>query len=236
MYRDKTVSAILTCSGKGTRFGSNKLIQLIDGMTIIERTTRRFLVPEIDQLIVTVSEPNEELYREILIEQAGLPVTLVRGGEERFLSARNGLAATSGEVVLVHDGVRPFVSRRMITQVLDAAIDHGAAMLGLPSTVQIKLVNTDGFVVDSLDRSASWYGQTPQGYQRELLTEAYEKAVADEYFIVSDDADLVAKYAGRAPRILLGHEFNIKITTPLDMIVANDIAEQLARRGADADF
>ncbi len=233
MHRGRTVSAIVTCSGKGTRFGSNKLLQLVDGITVLERTVRRFLVPEVDQLIVTVSEPNEALYREILVEKAGIDVTLVLGGEERFLSARNGLNASTGEIVLVHDGVRPFISHRMITQVLDAAIEHGAAMLGLPSTVQIKLVSGDGIVVDSLDRSASWYGQTPQAYRRELLGEAYEKAIRDEYFVVSDDADLVAKYVGCSPRILPGHEYNIKITTPLDMIVAAEVAARIAANGHD---
>ncbi len=224
MYRGRTVTAIVTSSGKGTRFGSNKLLQMVDGMTVLERTVRHFLVPEVDQLIVTVSESNEALYREILIEKGGLDAALVLGGEERFLSARNGLQAATGEIVLVHDGVRPFISPRMIRQVLDGAIEHGAAMLGLPSTVQIKLVSEDGFVVDSLDRSASWYGQTPQAYRRELLEDAYEKAVSDEYFIVSDDADIVARYAGCRPRILQGHEYNIKITTPMDLFVAQEIS------------
>ncbi|WP_210480587.1 2-C-methyl-D-erythritol 4-phosphate cytidylyltransferase [Naasia sp. SYSU D00948] len=236
MHRGFKVSAIVTSSGKATRFGSNKLLQEIDGSTVLERTVRTIIAPEIDELIVTVSPDNEPLYREILVEKGGIDARIVLGDRERFLSARNGLRATTGDIVLVHDGVRPFVSHRMITQVLDAAIDHGAAMLGLPSTVQIKLVSEDGFVKDSLDRSASWYGQTPQAFRRELLEEAYEKAIADEYFIVSDDADLVARYAGCPPRILQGHEFNIKITTPLDMIIARDIARQLTERGPDASF
>jgi 2-C-methyl-D-erythritol 4-phosphate cytidylyltransferase len=234
VHRGRSVAAIITCAGKATRFGSNKLLQEIDGLTVLERTVRTLAVPEIDHLLVSVSEANEAVFREIL-ESTGIDVEIVLGDRERFLSARKALDRLSSDIVLVHDGVRPFVSRRMISEVLDGAIDHGAAMLGLPSTVQIKLVSEDGFVQDSLDRSASWYGQTPQGFQRSLLADAYEQAIADQYWVVSDDADLVAKYAGCRPRIILGHEFNIKITTPLDMIVARDIASQLTARG-NSDF
>ena len=81
MHRDHTVSAIVTCSGKGTRFGSNKLLVELDGVTILERTVRAMLVPAIDELIVTISADNEETYRRILIDEAGLPVRLVLGGD-----------------------------------------------------------------------------------------------------------------------------------------------------------
>lgn len=217
MYKGKTVSAIVNCAGRGTRFGSNKLLVEIGGMTILEKTVTAMCMPEIDEVIVTVSADNEYRYRRILIDEAGLDVSLVVGGEERHISAHRGLAATSSDIVVVHDGVRPFVTPDLVFTVLDAAMEHGAAMLGMPSTVQVKLVSDDGFIEGSLDRSHSWLGQTPQAFRRELLVTAYDLALADGYTRVSDDADLVAEYCGVPSKILLGHDHNIKVTTPQDL-------------------
>lgn len=227
MHRGHTISAIVTCAGKGTRFGSNKLLVELGGLTVLERTVRAMLVPAIDQLVVTISAENEEIYRRILIDEAGLPVTLVHGGAERHLSAMKGLGATTGDIVVVHDGVRPFVTEDLIMSVLDAAIDHGAAMLGTPSTVQVKLVNDDGFIEGSLDRAHSWLGQTPQAFRRPLLQSSYEGALRDDYQRVSDDADLVHEYTRTPSRILPGHVNNIKITTPQDLGTARLIVEHL---------
>ncbi|SJN30487.1 2-C-methyl-D-erythritol 4-phosphate cytidylyltransferase [Microbacterium esteraromaticum] len=226
MYRDHKVSAIVTCSGKGTRFGSNKLLVELGGITILERTVRAMLVPAVDELIVTISSENEEVYRRILIDDAALPVSLVPGGAERHISAMNGLEATTGDIVVVHDGVRPFVTEDLIMKVIDSAIDHGSAMLGMPSTVQVKLVDDEGFIQGSLDREHSWLGQTPQAFRRDLLRASYESAVADRYQRVSDDADLVHEYTSTRARILPGHVNNIKITTPQDLGTARLIIEE----------
>lgn len=225
------VSVVVTCAGRGTRFGSNKLLVELEGMTVIERTVRSMLVDPVDEVVVTVSADNADRYRDILVTAAGLPVTLVIGGDERHLSARSGLDATTGSIVLVHDGVRPFTTPDLVSAVVDAAIEHGAAMVGVPSTVQIKLVSDDGFVRSSLDRSQSWMGQTPQGFRRELLQRAYDSAVEAGYARVSDDADLVDEFAGTPARILAGAAENIKITTPQDLATA----QLIARRRAESE-
>lgn len=231
MHSGLRVSAIVNCAGKGTRFGSNKLLVTLGGRTVLEKTVRAMCAPIVDEVIVTVSPDNEETYRRILIDDAGLPVTLVVGGAERHISAHRGLAATSGDIVVVHDGVRPFVTHDLVDAVVTAAVEHGAAMLGLPSTVQVKLVNDEGFIEGSLDRAHSWLGQTPQAFRRELLEKAYDIALAEGYSRVSDDADLVAEYCGVPSRILPGHDHNIKITTPQDLGTARLIEEGRA----DAD-
>ncbi len=106
-----------------------------------------------------------------------------------------------------------------------AAREHGAAMLGMPSVVQVKLVNDDEYIEGSLDRAHSWLGQTPQAFRRDLLERAYDAAIADSYARVSDDADLVAEYTGHPVKIVRGHENNIKITTPMDLFVAQEISK-----------
>lgn len=232
MRNGHRISAIVTCAGRGTRFGSNKLLVSLGGMTVLEKTVRAMCVADVDEVIVTVSADNEAEYRRILVEEAGLPVTLVVGGEERHISAHRGLAATSGDIVIVHDGVRPFVTSDLIVSVIDGAIEHGAAMIGMPSTVQVKLVNDHGFIEGSLDRAHSWLGQTPQGFRREYLERAYEAALQEGYARVSDDADLVHEYCGVASRILPGHVHNIKITTPQDLGTARLIEEGRADQDA----
>jgi len=100
-------------------------------------------------------------------------------------------------------------------------------MLGLPTVVQVKLVTSENVVESSLDRAQTWLGQTPQVFHRELLEQAYAAAIAGGYGRISDDADLVAEFAGRRALIVLGHEHNIKITTPLDLVVARQIASDI---------
>ncbi len=219
------VSAILTCAGRSVRFGRNKLLVELNGVTVLETTVRKFVHPMVDQIVVTVSPDHEDEYGAIL-ERAGLSVILVRGAEERFLSAQQGLEATDGSLVMVHDGVRPFVTAEMIERVLRAAAEHGAAMLGMPSVVQLKLVDQSEFVTSSLDRSQSWLGQTPQVFRRDLLERAYAAAIADEYERTSDDADLVAEYTGHSVKIIKGADNNIKLTTPMDLFVAQHIASE----------
>jgi 2-C-methyl-D-erythritol 4-phosphate cytidylyltransferase len=226
MYKSHTVSAIVTCAGRGVRFGSNKLLVKISGVTILEKTVREFVHPVIDEVVVTVAPENREEYEQILIEKACLPVTLVNGGEERFISAMLGLQATSGSMIMVHDGVRPFVNVELIMRALDAGVEYGAAMLGTPTVVQLKLVDDDQFISGSLDRSHSWLGQTPQVFQRELLDKAYSAAIADKYARISDDADLVAEYTGHKVKIVRGEDYNIKITTRTDLLMADQIMAQ----------
>jgi 2-C-methyl-D-erythritol 4-phosphate cytidylyltransferase len=226
MYKSHTVSAIVTCAGRGVRFGSNKLLVRINGVTVLEKTVREFVHPAIDEIVVTIAPENREEYEDILIKRAGLPVTLVDGGEERFVSAMLGLRATTGSMVMVHDGVRPFVNAELINRVLDAGVEYGAAMLGTPTVVQLKLVDDEEFITGSLDRSHSWLGQTPQVFLRGLLERAYEAAVADHYVRISDDADLVAEYTGHKVKIVRSEDYNIKITTRTDLLIADQIMAQ----------
>ncbi len=223
VYRSHKVSAIVTCAGQGVRFGSNKLLVKLNGVTILEKTVREFIHPKIDEVVVTVASEYREVYEDILVTKAKLPVTLVDGGAERFVSAMLGLEATTGSMIMVHDGVRPFVNAGLIDRVLDAGVEYGAAMLGMPTVVQLKLVNDDEFITGSLDRAHSWLGQTPQAFRRELLETAYAHALKSHYARVSDDADLVAEFADQRVKIVKGEDYNIKITTRTDLVIADQL-------------
>ena len=226
MYKSHRVSAIVTCAGRGLRFGSNKLLVKMNGVTVLEKTVREFVHPAVDEIVVTAAPEFREEYERILIDHAGLPVALVDGGEERFISAMKGLDATTGSMIMVHDGVRPFINAELISRALEAGVEHGAAMLGTPTVVQLKIVDDDEFISGSLDRAHSWLGQTPQVFARDLLQRAYAAAIASQYARISDDADLVAEYTGHRVKIVRGEDYNIKITTRTDLLIADQIMAQ----------
>src|SRR5215212_5406061 len=103
-------------------------------------------------------------------------------------------------------------------------------MLGTPTVVRLKLVDDEEFISGSLDRAHSWLGQTPQAFRRELLKKAYAGAVADKYSRISDDADMVAEYTGHRVKIVRSEDFNIKLTTRTDLLVADQITARTARK------
>jgi 2-C-methyl-D-erythritol 4-phosphate cytidylyltransferase len=231
MYQGKKISAIINCAGNGTRFGKNKLLQGLgvrDDFTsemVMVWSVKNFLQPEIDEVIVTINQKYETLYREILLEQEKLPVRLVIGGTERYLSTLAGLKQAAGEYVLVHDGVRPFAARELIIKLLDSLKTGAkAAILAQMTTTTIKIVDPKTMMItQSLLRQESYLAQTPQLFERQLLLTCYEKAIKENYQIVSDDSELVTKYTGEKVLIVPGDERNIKITYPQDLRLANDI-------------
>ncbi len=228
MYKNKTVSAIINCAGNGTRFGKNKLVQSISvnndftSETVIVRTIKNFLLPEIDEIIVTVNQKYLTLYQKMLLEEEKLPVKLVLGGSERYLSALNGLQSASSQLVLLHDGVRPFVTRDLILSLLAATNHYQAAILAVPATTTIKVIDPETKVIrQSLARQSSWLAQTPQVFDRQLLIRAYQQAIANHYQIVSDDSELITRFFPQEKiAIVPGHETNLKITFPLDLKLA----------------
>lgn len=157
-------------------------------------------------------------------------IALVAGGRERQNSVCNGVRAVDSRdsFVVVHDGVRPFVTSEDIERCLDGARISGACILGLPAKETLKRVekiNGDLFIKSTIDRQEVWHAQTPQAFRRDLLQKAHEQAEA-EAWLGTDDASLLER-AGVKVRIVPGKPFNIKITTPEDLVLAHNI---LSRR------
>lgn len=143
--------------------------------------------------------------------------SLVAGGATRQESVWRALQATPDrdtDIVIVHDGVRPFITRDLITRVVKAAVAHGAAICALPIAETVKRVR-DEVVEATLDRAELWAVQTPQAFRYPLLREAHEKARRDG-FLGTDEAMLVERL-GHPVRVVRGLEANIKITTPADL-------------------
>ena len=145
---------------------------------------------------------------------------LVAGGETRQMSVYNGVRALSADVdfVIVHDAVRPFITDEVIFECLTAADKYGAAVAAVPVKDTIKVANEDSFIVETPVRDRLWAVQTPQVFRKSLLEEAHQVAQARQ-LTATDDASLVEQL-GFPVKLVKGSYANLKITTPIDLQVA----------------
>ena len=218
------VSVIFPAAGAGRRMKAdrNKVFLELSSVPILLRTLRRFsAVPAVAELIVVVAK-DEVAFVEGMLEKAqGLkPWCVVQGGAERQYSIANGMAhlAADADIVLVHDAARPLVSLAAIEAVIAAAREKGAAIAAVRAKNTIKVVGEDGRVEATPARASLWEVQTPQGFRREILQRAYEKAAQDG-FLGTDDASLVERI-GEAVFVVESDYGNLKITTPEDLWMA----------------
>jgi 2-C-methyl-D-erythritol 4-phosphate cytidylyltransferase len=179
-------------------------------------------VQEIDEIIVLLPVGWKEHCQHEIVEKYGFKKVskLVTGGKERQDSVYRGLkeASTKSELIVIHDGVRPLVTRAMIEACLDAASIHGAAVVAVPLADTLKKVVSGHLIKETLKREGLWLAQTPQTFRRELLLQAFETALNDGFY-GTDDAALVER-AGFEVRVVPGAVTNLKVTTPEDLKVA----------------
>ena len=180
---------------------------------------------EVDEIIPILSEEDMEHCLSDVIEAFHITKvrTLVVGGKERQDSVSNGIGKLEGDaaVVLVHDGVRPFVTAAMISECVDRARRGESVVVGVPVKDTVKEVDSGGAVRRTLERSRLWAVQTPQAFPAKVLRKAYEDAYREKR-TATDDASLVEQ-AGFTVRVIMGSYENIKITTPEDLVLAEEI-------------
>ncbi len=227
MFKEKNVTAIIVAAGRGTRMGSEipKQFMNIAGKTILETTLYKFdRSNEVDEIILIVNKEDMEFVNtEIAVDYE--KITIVKaGGATRTESVFEGIKALSRKcgIVLIHDGVRPFVSYNLITNCVEGAYNFGACIPVTDVVDTIKEVSEDGIVQNTLNRARLKSVQTPQSFDYELIRDCYIKAVTeDESF--TDDASIVEFY-GHNVKTIDGLPRNIKITTPLDLRIAEIFA------------
>jgi 2-C-methyl-D-erythritol 4-phosphate cytidylyltransferase len=230
------IAAIVPAAGLGTRMGAEQPKQFLelDGLPLIIFTLRRLAsCPAItDFFISTRAEDVMSLQDKVAKAALGRPARVVHGGDTRQQSVANALAQVdpSTEIVLVHDAVRPFVTREQIERVIAEARARGAAILGLPAIDTIKEVKRASLPADialisaTIPRERIVLAQTPQAFSCALLRDAFRKAQKDD-FTASDEAALVERF-GHDVFVVVGSERNIKITRPSDMDLARFYLEQ----------
>lgn len=222
----RKVYAVVVAAGRSTRMGGvNKQLLLLSGVPVLIRSLEALaIVPEVQGLILVAPPDNVAGFREMTCKwDLKKVIAVVPGGENRQQSVFSGLLALPSEcdIVLVHDGARPLVTKKEITSLIAASIAFKASTLAVPIKDTVKESGPDDFVAKTLNRDTLWLTLTPQGFYRELLMSAHRLAM-DRQGIYSDDASLV-EAIGQRVKIVKGSYRNIKITTPEDLCVAESL-------------
>jgi len=219
----KKVSAIIAAAGSGKRMGADKNKQwiLLKGIPMLARTVSVFQnCPVIDEIVIAAAPDEVKDVERLAKEYSFTKVTaVVVGGKTRQQSVFHALKEAKGELVLVHDGARPFVTCEEIQEVKKAVEEYGAAALGTKVKDTIKLVHPDGMVEKTLPREQLWAAATPQGFFREQLLSLHQSQKNIE---VTDDC-MLAELSGQPVKMVLCGNQNIKITTPEDLAFAEII-------------
>lgn len=222
------VYAVILAAGRGRRMGAGasspaplpKQYMDLSGRPVLAHTLAAFdAAPSVDAIVIVTME-EEYIEKEILSRYPlQKPVMFVKGGSERQESVWNAISSIDrGEIVVIHDGVRPLVTTEVIEKSIEAAGRYGACAAGMPVKDTIKEIDDKGFSIHTPDRSRLWLIQTPQAFRLPLLLEAHKKARQDSY-LGTDDSSL-AERMGHPVKLIEGGYTNIKITTPEDLDTA----------------
>jgi 2-C-methyl-D-erythritol 4-phosphate cytidylyltransferase len=231
------VTALIPAAGMGKRMaaGINKQYLNLGGKPILAHTLNIFeQAPFVDDIVVIVPEDEIPYCRESVVDRFGFTKArrIIAGGRERQESVCNGLRAVTeladDDIVIIHDGVRPFIPLDIVKRSVDAAILHDGALVAVPVKDTVKTV-VEGIVADTPDRGNIWLAQTPQTFRNTVIRNAHEKARA-ESFLGTDDASLVERL-GKKVHVVMGDYRNIKITTPEDMVLAEAFLQKQAAGG-----
>lgn len=229
------VVALVPAAGRGLRMGGSvpKQFLSLGGEPLVIQSLRALqAAPVVGQIILAVPPADVEYCEhEIVSRQRFTKVTkVVAGGAERQDSVRHALAQipSDTEIVLIHDAVRPFVTLRMIAEVVAAARKEGAAIIALPMRDTVKQVRTDGMIERTVDRTPLWLAQTPQAFRRDWIETAHRKAHA-EGVRATDDAFLV-EWLGYSVAVVEGSGENIKVTRPEDLVIGEAILASRSKK------
>ena len=223
-------AAVIVAAGRGTRMGldRNKVLYPVCGEPIIVHTVRAFAQSGLfDGGIVVVTGENDMEEMRAMMDAAGLRVTFAKGGADRQESVYNGIAACpkDADVIAIHDGARPLVTREVIFKTIDSAKEYGSGVAAVQLKDTVKRVDENGIVIDTPARDTLRAVQTPQTFDAELIRQAHEAYKTGER--ATDDAMLMERM-GHAVRLTQGDVENIKLTTPEDMLLAEQV---MIRRG-----
>lgn len=208
---------------------ARKPLLTLAGRPLILHTLSRFAASQVRRLVLVVAESDISKYPALVQSDpklSGLEFVFQAGGRRRQDSVRLGLTRLDPdcEVVVIHDGARPFVAPEIIDRCVEAASREGAVVVGVRASDTVKVVSPSRHVKETPARDSLWEIQTPQAFRTEIIREAFRQAPEDEE--VTDDATLVERL-GKSVCVLEGSRTNMKITAPEDLVYA----EALLRSG-----
>lgn len=220
-------SVVIVSAGRGSRMKAdiNKQFLKLQNKEVIAHTIDKFYNNEnIGEIIVVVREDEAEFFKINIIEKYGYKnIKIAFGGSERQDSVYNGLKMVDEncKIVLIHDGARPFVNNETIDSAIESAKENKCVIVGVPVKDTIKVIDENNNVCDTPDRSTLWSIQTPQVFDFSLIMKAHEKAREDNYY--GTDDSMLMEYFGQKVKVVEGSYNNIKITTPEDLKIGEEI-------------
>ena len=223
-------ASIILSAGIGSRMGLgfNKMLYELAGVPIVILTLKKFLADtKCEQVVLVVNERETQQMMNLLTEYGVVDnrIEITCGGSERQYSVYNGLLRVKSEIVLVHDGARPFVTQEMIDDCVQTCQAGDVAIVGVPLKDTVKRV-INGVVIETPNRSELVAVQTPQAAPVKILRQAHERAIVDN-FLGTDEGSLIEKYEDITVRIVEGAYTNIKLTTKEDLILATELLKTM---------
>ena len=228
MIDDKKISAVITAAGNGLRMKSDKAKPYIElkGRKILEICLDTVVsLEEIDQIIVVIRKDDEDYLKDI-IKKYKKRISYVFGKETRELSTYEGLKAVDkdSKLVLTHDGVRPFASKKLFKNIMDELREYKAVISAVKSKDTVKIVSDDLLVKNTPLRKEVYNVQTPQAFDKDKILSYYEKYTKSD-LTITDDSQLFEIFSEEKIKVVEGEYSNIKITTPEDLIFARGFLE-----------
>lgn len=228
----KTV-AIVLAAGRGKRMQSDvaKQYLLVRNKPVLYYSLKAFQDSLVDEIILVTAESEIAYCKEEIVEKYEFSKVsqIVAGGKERYHSVHNGLkACEDADIILIHDGARPFVDDAIIARNINMVKEYGACVTGMPVKDTIKISDAEGFVQETPRRDLIWTIQTPQTFCYDLIKNAYDTFLNNEeanckLYNVTDDAMVAELFGGLKVKLVEGSYNNVKITTPEDMVLAEAI-------------
>lgn len=224
------VSAVVVAAGKGTRMKAdiNKQYLELSEKPIVYWTIERFMQNEyIDEVIAVIVKEEEGLFEEKVAPFLSntKPLKIAYGGLERKDSVQNGLSMTNDdcEIVIIHDGVRPFFTKKDVENVIEGAKAWDGCIVGVPVKDTIKVLGEDFIVENTPRRNTLFAVHTPQAFRKERLIKAYKEHQEKSFKEIPTDDASVVEITGGKVKAVMGSYSNIKITTPEDLVLAGQI-------------
>lgn len=235
VMKKKKTAAVVLAAGQGKRMGTETAKQylLLNGKPVLYYALDAFEKSEVDSVVLVTGKDEIEYCKTEIVDAYGFGKVkaVVSGGRERYHSVACGLRALKEgteevEVVLIHDGARPFVTAAMISKLIVETRKKEACVIGTPVKDTIKIADEEGYCAQTPPRNRVWAVQTPQSFAFELASKAYEKLLDCEEELllqgiqITDDAMVVEYMTEKKVSLVEGEYTNIKLTTPEDLVIA----------------
>ncbi|MDD3173335.1 MAG: 2-C-methyl-D-erythritol 4-phosphate cytidylyltransferase [Herbinix sp.] len=229
------ITAIILAAGQGKRMNSQvaKQFLILQEKPVLYYSLKAFEESSVNDIILVTGDGQVDYCRENIIETYHFKkvTKIIEGGKERYDSVYRALLKVEPtDYVLIHDGARPFIMKDQIETVIKHVIEDKACIVGTPVKETIKIVNSEGTITSTPNRNILWSAQTPQAFEYKLIKEAYDvfNAEIDKSRIgITDDAMVYENYLKRPVKMLLGDYNNIKLTTPEDLLLAEEILKRI---------